>query len=336
MPGRCAVHGPVRPAGGHRAPGLRQARRRHPPGRAGPAGRAVRARRWPTACRVRRLSAAEAREYEPHVAAVAALHVAEHRRSSTTARCARPWSRRLRGGGADLRLGAEVLGAARGGSRTVGAQHRAGTSPPTRWSTAPACTSDRVARRLGGLDPTTRIVPFRGEYYELRPERRAPRAGPDLPGARPAASRSSACTSPGCIHGCGARRPQRRPRPRPRGLPLAARRTAGDAGRHAGLAGVLAARGPQPPRRRRRRWRRSVSRRLFAQSLRRLVPELARRRPRPGAAGRAGPGAAPRRHAWSTTSSSSATGHAVHVLNAPSPAATSALEIARHVVSLLD
>jgi L-2-hydroxyglutarate oxidase len=31
--------------------------------------------------------------------------------------------------------------------------------------------SDRVAR-LAGLRPSARIVPFRGEYYELRPERR--------------------------------------------------------------------------------------------------------------------------------------------------------------------
>jgi L-2-hydroxyglutarate oxidase len=32
--------------------------------------------------------------------------------------------------------------------------------------------SDRVAR-LCGVDPGVRIVPFRGEYYELRPERRS-------------------------------------------------------------------------------------------------------------------------------------------------------------------
>ncbi len=31
--------------------------------------------------------------------------------------------------------------------------------------------SDRVAR-LGGMEPKAMIVPFRGEYFELKPERR--------------------------------------------------------------------------------------------------------------------------------------------------------------------
>ena len=51
--------------------------------------------------------------------------------------------------------------------------------------------------------------------------------------------------------------------------------------------------------------------------------------------GRAGPGDH-RDGRWSTTSCIDRAGRQVHVLNAPSPAATSALEIGRHVVSLLD
>ena len=34
------------------------------------------------------------------------------------------------------------------------------------------------------VDPRRKIVPFRGEYYELKPEKRVPGQEPDLSGAR--------------------------------------------------------------------------------------------------------------------------------------------------------
>ena len=80
---------------------------------------------------------------------------------------------------------------------------------------------------------------------------------------------------------------------------------------------------------------RSVSRHLFGQSLRRMVPELRDEDLVP-----APPGV--RAQALNRDGTLvddfliERDGHTVHVLNAPSPAATSALEIARHVVSLLD
>jgi L-2-hydroxyglutarate oxidase len=80
---------------------------------------------------------------------------------------------------------------------------------------------------------------------------------------------------------------------------------------------------------------RSVSRHLFGQSLRRMVPELRDEDLVP-----APPGV--RAQALNRDGTLvddfliERDQHAVHVLNAPSPAATSALEIARHVVSLLD
>ena len=43
--------------------------------------------------------------------------------------------------------------------------------------------SDRVAR-FSGLDPGAKIIPFRGEYYELVPEKAASRKELDLPSAQ--------------------------------------------------------------------------------------------------------------------------------------------------------
>ena len=58
----------------------------------------------------------------------------------------------------------------RGRSRS---RRAASAALPRSWSLRRASTSDRVAR-LCGVDPGVRIVPFRGEYYELVP--RGPRA----------------------------------------------------------------------------------------------------------------------------------------------------------------
>ena len=54
--------------------------------------------------------------------------------------------------------------------------------------------SDRLAVAAGG-DPDPRIVPFRGAWLRLRPERARPRARARLPRARPRRCRSSASTS---------------------------------------------------------------------------------------------------------------------------------------------
>ena len=72
----------------------------------------------------------------------------------------------------------------------------------------------------------------------------------------------------------------------------------------------------------------------FADSVRRLVPEMREADLVPAPAGCARRPCAPTARS-STTSSSSGTDAAVHLLNAPSPAATASLEIARHVVDHL-
>lgn len=107
--------------------------------------------------------------YEPHVACVAALRVASTGITNYRAVC-HALIEDLRHAGADLRTGTEVLS-----STPAAGGHRLETtcgSVATRFLIACAgLQSDRVAARCG-TRPQARIVPFRGEYYELRPERR--------------------------------------------------------------------------------------------------------------------------------------------------------------------
>lgn len=277
---------------------------------------------------VRRLDAAAAREYEPEVRCVAALRVA------TTgivdyAAVSRALAAELAADGAELRPGDEVLGVR---TECTGVRVRTGTVE-LRADALVNCAglhSDRVAR-LAGLAPAARILPFRGEYFELAP--------------------AAAARVRGLIY----------PVPDPAFPFLGVHLTRGiDGGVHAGPNAVLAL------CREGYRWRdasardlaevlgypgfwrlarrhartgvaelvRSLSRRAFAAALSRLVPGITAADLVPAPAGVRAQAVgvdgallddfvvqtAPRQ---------------VHVLNAPSPAATSALEIARHVAARL-
>ncbi len=117
---------------------------------------------------VRRIDAAELRELEPHVRGVAGLH------SPTTAivdfpAVTRALARRVEARGGTVRLGVECT-ALREERDGVVANDEA-----ERFDRVVLCgglQSDRLAMLAGGeRDP--RIVPFRGEYYLLRPEARS-------------------------------------------------------------------------------------------------------------------------------------------------------------------
>jgi L-2-hydroxyglutarate oxidase LhgO len=116
---------------------------------------------------IRWLDAAGLREIEPGVAGAAALH------SPTTAIAdyrgvARALAGEIRSAGGTVLLGTPVTAIRRDGPVTV----RAGGAeqPLDRLVVCAGLQSDQVARMAGdGADPA--IVPFRGEYYRLRPER---------------------------------------------------------------------------------------------------------------------------------------------------------------------
>ena len=115
---------------------------------------------------VRRLDATQARRYEPHLRCLAALHVASAGVVDYRAVC-RALAAELGAGGAQLRLGAEVVGV-RAGAAGVRLQTSGAEVVADALVNCAGLHSDRIAR-LAGLAPPVRIIPFRGEYFELAP-----------------------------------------------------------------------------------------------------------------------------------------------------------------------
>jgi L-2-hydroxyglutarate oxidase len=119
---------------------------------------------------LRRISREELREKEPHAAGLAALHVPETG-IVDYARVTDAMARSLAGCGGVVRLGARLLAAFPDGDRWR-LSTAAGEVSCRYVIGCAGLESDRVAR-LCGVDPGVRIVPFRGEYYELREGRRS-------------------------------------------------------------------------------------------------------------------------------------------------------------------
>ncbi|HEY8038267.1 MAG TPA: L-2-hydroxyglutarate oxidase [Polyangiaceae bacterium] len=117
---------------------------------------------------LRRIDVHELREHEPHAAGVAALHVPETGIVDYK-EVARAYALELERRGAEVRTGARVTGVERRGERVVVTS----TAGDVEGRVLVACAgleSDRIARRAG-LDVEVAIVPFRGEYWMLAPGR---------------------------------------------------------------------------------------------------------------------------------------------------------------------
>ncbi|MGW1027831.1 L-2-hydroxyglutarate oxidase [Streptomyces sp. NPDC002577] len=116
---------------------------------------------------VRELGPAQIAELEPEVRGLAAIHV------GTTGVCdfTAVAQRLAEASGAEIRYGAEITGIDR--RADLGVAVRAADGTVVRGRVLVNCAGlhcDEVAR-LTGDDPGMRIIPFRGEYYELaRPE----------------------------------------------------------------------------------------------------------------------------------------------------------------------
>ena len=115
---------------------------------------------------IRRLTPEEIREHEPHVAGIAGLFVAEtgivdYKQVSES------YANKVRGCGGDVRLDAKLVGFRRSGSDFVLTTTQGDVTCRSLVNCA-GLQSDRVAR-LCGVDPKLQIVPFRGEYYDLVP-----------------------------------------------------------------------------------------------------------------------------------------------------------------------
>jgi len=274
---------------------------------------------------LRRLDRDGLRALEPHAAGVAALHVPEEGIVDYAAVCAalRDDIQTMNG---RLATGAEVTAL-----RETGDGWTAGTAGGEFTGdyliNCAGLHSDRVCR-LTGLDPADRIIPFRGEYYQLRPEAAhlvrhliypVPDAAYPFLGVHfTRLIHGGVEAGPNAVLAFG-REAYRKTQVNARDL--------AEAISFPGLWKFLA----HHPRMAWDEGVRSMSKKLFCQSLQRLVPELREADLTPGGAGvRA---QAISREGELVQDFRLVQGpRALHVVNAPSPAATACLAIGKEVV----
>jgi L-2-hydroxyglutarate oxidase LhgO len=273
------------------------------------------------------LSAEEVREHEPHCRAVRAIHVPETGivdYVEVVAKMAELLAQR----GARLLTSAGVTGIQRQGSGLV-LETAQGALEARHLVNCAGLHSDRVAA-LMGVRPEVRIIPFRGEYYMLRPERRSivrgliyPVPDPEFPFLGVHFTRT--------IHGDVEAGPN---------AVLAFAREGYTLGtvRPAELLGTLGYAGFWHMAR--KYWRvgafemyRSASKAAFVRSLQKLVPDIAAGDLERGGAGVRAQAVAPD-GSLVDDFKISVTAGAVHVVNAPSPGATASLAIGRHVAGV--
>ena len=112
--------------------------------------------------------AARLRGIEPHVAGVAAVH-SPHTAVVDFAAITEAMAQDVRAAGGTILLGHEVLAmAVEGGTVRVGT---AGSEHVFDRVIACAGLQSDVVARLVGADPSPKILPFRGEYWSLNPQR---------------------------------------------------------------------------------------------------------------------------------------------------------------------
>jgi L-2-hydroxyglutarate oxidase len=269
----------------------------------------------------RMISAAEAREYEPNVSCVAALRVESTAIIDYPAVCAALV--RSLDGRADLRLGVEVVGI-RGSSVHTDAEVVAGDLVIN----CAGLHADRVAA-LAGVRSAARIVPFRGEYLRLRPGARDLVRGLIYPvpdASLPFLGVHLTRMLDGSVH-AGPNAVLALRREGYRWMDVSAR----DLAEMARFPGLWRLAGKY--------WRtgadevlRSLSRKRFAASLAELVPGITDADVEPEGAGVRAQAMLRDGTLVQDFLIETAPGQ-VHVLNAPSPAATCAFEIARHIVA---
>lgn len=117
---------------------------------------------------LRKVGPEEAREIEPHVSCVGAIVVPEEGIADYPAVC-RALTSELQAKGVEIITGAEVRRIVRSSGRWALGTTAGDVSTRTLVSCA-GLHADRIVR-MTGADPGCRTVPFRGEYYRLRAER---------------------------------------------------------------------------------------------------------------------------------------------------------------------
>jgi len=272
-----------------------------------------------------RLDAEGIRALEPHAVGIAGLHSPATAIVSFPA-VARAYAHDVAGAGGGVVTGCEVLGV-RAGARGVRLEHTRGATEAGHAIFCAGAWADRLAV-AAGADPDPRIVPFRGAYLRLAPARRElvrsliyPVPDPALPFLGVHLTKhidGDVLIGPTALL-AGARDAYRLSRVRPRDVfdtlawPGSWRMFA-----HWWRTGVS-------------ELRHAAIRAAFVRAAARYVPELRLQDVEPSFAGVRAQALA-RDGKLVDDFVFSATERALHVRNAPSPAATSSLAIARHVV----
>ena len=119
---------------------------------------------------IKKIGADEVREIEPHVRCVAGIHVPEAGIVDFVGVCGK-LKELIEFQGGEVQLNAKVIGIRVKGTDTVLETTNGGVTTRL-FVNCCGLQSDRLAT-LAGAKPDARIVPFRGEYYALKPERRS-------------------------------------------------------------------------------------------------------------------------------------------------------------------
>lgn len=279
---------------------------------------------------LRRIDPDELREIEPHASGVAALHspatgVVDYRAVT------RALAADLEAAGGRIATACEVR-AMKSGPASVTLEHSRGRTEAAKVVLCAGPWADRLAV-AAGADPDPRVVPFRGTYLKLRPQRAGlvraniyPVPDPDLPFLGMHLTRDPHGTvllGPTALF-VGARDAYRLRRVVPRDL----------------AESLL---WPGTRRMMRRFWRtgvvelrHAVSISSFVDECRRYVPELRRGDVERSTHSGVRAQAIARDGSLIDDFVVSETEHAVHVRNAPSPAATSSLALAELIADRLD
>jgi L-2-hydroxyglutarate oxidase LhgO len=264
------------------------------------------------------------REIEPHAAGLQALHVASTGIIDYIA-VAQAYADDVRRQGGEIRTGTRVLDIRRDGGTWV-IETTAGTERAQHLVNCAGLHSDVMAR-LAGTVPPVRIVPFRGEYYELVPARESLVKGLIYPVPDPAfpflGVHFTRMVRGGVEAGPNAVLSFKREGYRKTDFDA---REAWDTLSYGGFWRLA-----------RKYWRtgagefyRSFSKAAFVRALQRLLPELRMDDLHPSGAGVRAQAIDPL-GALVDDFSIQALGGVIHVLNAPSPAATASLPIGRAI-----
>ncbi len=278
---------------------------------------------------ITRLGPEQIREYEPHCVGIAGLHVPITGIVDFPA-AARAMADTVRERGGEVRVGSRVSGVRRLGADGFALATPQGEVHARSLVSCAGLHCDRVAQ-MCGLDPGVRIIPFRGEYYDLVEDKRGlvknliyPVPDPRFPFLGVHYTRM---VGGGVEAGPNAVLALARHGYRWRNVSLP------DTMRLLGYPGFW--------RMSRAQWRtgimelrRSLSKRRFVADLRRLVPELTERDVVPARSGVRAQAVDPRGKLLDDFHIVTAD-RMVHVLNAPSPAATASIAIGRHIAGIV-